>query len=401
MKKLHITITVTVIAAVIISFVFYNLFKPKKTDDVIKVGFVFVGDESHTYTLNFISGMSILKETFGDKVELYPAYNVPKRNQERVVDNLVEKKGCTLIFANSYDYKINTKECAKKYPDVQFCQIGCMNANESPIYPNYHTFTGKIYQGCYISGVVAGLKMKELIERNELKPSKAKIGYVAAYPYSEVISGYTAFFLGVKSVVKEATMDVIYTNSWNNYALELKAAKKLISDKCVIIANQSDTKAVADACESMPTYMNVFYVGYNQNMVDIAPTTYLIGCRTNWSKYMIGAVKALQQGKKIEDVVEGSVNGNDIGAGFDKGWIEMFPANEMTVAKGTNEKIRNLIQDFSKDKITVFQGDYIGVDPFNEKDVYDLNTPYKENENTSAATFHYELKNVIRIVDRY
>ena len=79
----------------------------------------------------------------------------------------------------------------------------------------------------------------------------------------------------------------------------------------------------------------------------------------------------------------------------------MFPANEMTVAKGTNEKIKNLIQDFSKDKITVFQGDYIGVDPFNEKDVYDLNTPYKENENTSAATFHYELKNVIRIVDRY
>ena len=114
-------------------------------------------------------------------------------------------------------------------------------------------------------------------------------------------------------------MEVIYTNSWNNYALELKAAKRLIADKCVIMANQTDTKAVADACENMPTYMNVFYVGYNQNMVDIAPTTYLIGCRTNWSKYMIGAVKALQKGKKIENVVDGNVNGNDIGAGFDKG----------------------------------------------------------------------------------
>ena len=196
-------------------------------------------------------------------------------------------------------------------------------------------------------------------------------------------------------------MEVIYTNSWNNYALELKAAKRLIADKCVIMANQTDTKAVADACENMPTYMNVFYVGYNQNMVDIAPTTYLIGCRTNWSKYMIGAVKALQKGKKIENVVDGNVNGNDIGAGFDKGWIEMFPANEMTVAKGTNEKIRQLIQDFSKGKIIVFQGNYIGVSPFDKEDIYDLNTPYEESEYTSAATFHYELKNVIRIVDRY
>ena len=400
MKKLYITTAVIVIAAVIISFVFYNLFKPKEPDNVIKVGFVFVGDESHTYTLNFINGMSSLKESFGDKVELHPVYNVHKQNQEEAVDALVNK-GCTLIFANSYDYRMNTKVCAEKYPEVQFCQIGSVNANEPPVYPNYHTFTGKIHQGCYISGVVAGLKMNELIERNQLKSSEAKIGYVAAYPYSEVISGYTAFFLGVKSVVKEATMEVIYTNSWNNYALELKAAKRLIADKCVIMANQTDTKAVADACENMPTYMNVFYVGYNQNMVDIAPTTYLIGCRTNWSKYMIGAVKALQKGKKIENVVDGNVNGNDIGAGFDKGWIEMFAANEMTGAKGTNEKIRQLIQDLSKGKIIVFQGNYIGVSPFDKEDIYDLNTPYEESEYTSAATFHYELKNVIRIVDRY
>lgn len=256
---------------------------------------------------------------------------------------------------------------------------------------------GNIYQGRYVSGVVAGMKMKELIDNGTITPEQAKVGYVGAFPYAEVISGYTSFFLGVRSVVPEATMTVKYTNTWSNYYLEKECARELIDEGCVIISQHSDTSGPAVACEETDRSKVVFYVSYNESMRDVAPTTYLTGSKINWSPYMMKAVEAVLSDKEIEQNIKGNVNGNDMGAGFDYDWVHMLEINEFVAAKGTQERVNELIHEFEQGKIQVFQGEYIGVDPENESDTIDLREGYLENENSSAPSFHYILKDVITI----
>jgi basic membrane protein A len=151
------------------------------------------------------------------------------------------------------------------------------------------------------------------------------------------------------------------------------------------------------ACEETDAATPVFHVGYNQSMADVAPTTYLAGCKINWTPYVLAAVEAVRTGKDIEDCVEGNVHGNDVGAGFEQGWVEMLEINDVITAKGTKERVQELIEQFKKGEITVFRGDYIGVNPFDATDTIDLNGGYQENANSSAPTFDYVLKNVIKI----
>ena len=226
---------------------------------------------------------------------------------------------------------------------------------------------------------------------------QAKIGYVAAYPYAEVISGYTAFLLGVRSVVPDAVMTVRYTNKWNDYRTEKKYAKDLIDEGCVIISQHSDTAGPATACEETAAGTPVYLVSYNQSMEDVAPTTYLTGCKINWEPYMMGAVDAVLNDRVIEKSIKGTVNGNDIGAGFEEDWVQMLELNEITAADGTVEKMQKVIRQFEQGKLDVFRGDYVGADPDDPDDTYDLNQGYTENEFASAPSFHYVLKDVIRI----
>ena len=256
---------------------------------------------------------------------------------------------------------------------------------------------GAIYEGRYISGVVAGMKLKQLIDEGTITKEQAKVGYVGAYPYAEVISGYTAFFLGVRSVVPQAQMTVKYTNTWGSYALEKKCASGLIREGCVIISQHSDTTGPAVACEEVKGEKIVYHVGYNQSMADVAPTTYLTGCRINWEPYISSAVQAVIEGRDIENEENATVNGNDAGAGFDQGWVQMLELNELIAAPGTREKIDSLIRRFEQKKVHVFQGDYIGVDPEDDTDQISLKKEYKENEKSSAPAFHYVLKDVIKI----
>ena len=287
------------------------------------------------------------------------------------------------------------KTYAEAYPDIQFCQATCANANTDPVLSNYHTFMGAIYQGRYISGVVAGMKLAELIDDGRINADEAKVGYVGAYPYAEVISGYTAFFLGVRSVVPEATMTVRYTNTWDDYILEKKCAKDLINEGCIILSQHSDTTGPAVACEETDKDREVYIASYNQSMADVAPTTYLTGCKINWIPYMCEAVDAVVNERDIEQTVNGNVNGRDIGAGFDEGWVEMLELNEVVAADGTAEKVDELVEGFQSGNIHVFQGNYTGVNPDDPDDTYDLNNEYIENKNCSAPTFAYILKDVI------
>lgn len=396
MKKEQILTLLCAIVLIGISFGI-NAYTDKGCDNkVVKVGFIHVGDGSTAYTANFLKAQNEIEAKFGDRVSSVALYNIAEGNEDAALEELVQS-GCDIIFATSYGYGETTKEFAKKYPNIQFCQSTCANANEGEKVENYHTFMGAIHEGRFVSGAVAGMKIKELINSGKLKPEDAKIGYVGAYPYAEVISGYTAFFLGVKSVVPEATMTVKYTNTWSNYVIEKRIARELIEEGCVVISQHSDTEGPAVACEEAISEKKVFHVGYNVSMIDVAPTSSLISTRINWEPYMVSAVEAVLKDKPIENVVKGHRVGNDMGAGFKDNWVEVIGLNDVIAAKGSKDYIETAIKDLKNENIDIFKGDFIGVDPMDSSDTIDLREGYEECDKGSAPSFHYILKDAITI----
>lgn len=399
MKNKYVVTIATILAGVFLMFLCTKVFFKKNTDNLLKVGFVYIGDAGTAYTNNFIRAQIELEDQFDDKVQTIAKYNITERKCENALRDLVNQ-GCKLIFTTNYDYSRTTKLIAAEFPGVQFCQASGDNASSEPFLPNYHNFMGTIYEGKYVSGVVAGMKLLDLIRQGKLSRNKAKLGYVAAFPYAEVISGYTAFFLGVRSIVPEATMTVRYTNTWSNYIIEKKIANRLIfEDDCVIISQHTDTTGPAIACEeaSIKGGKTVFHVGYNQGMTDVAPTTSLISCRINWNPYIIAAATAVLKNKNIESVAKTTLGPNDSGAGFNHGWIELIGLNQLIATHDIQKEIQYNIRQFKNGEIKVFSGSYIGENPFNKNDIWDLKNPFPENETRSAPSFCYVLRDVIEI----
>ncbi len=387
--------TVTAVLMFLIFFMVHQIqLSRNQQRDNIKIGLLLDGDEGTPYSANYIRAMDEVVLKYGERVEVEIKYNVPYEKTEDVLTELAED-GCDLIFTNSFGYGEAAKKMAEKFPEVQFCEATCNNANEEPVYENYHTFMGEIYEGRYVAGKVAGLKLQEMIAQGIIKEDEAWAGYVGAYPYAEVISGYTAFFLGIRSECPTAKMRVRYTNTWSSYSAELELAEKLIEEGCVIISQHSDTIGPAVACENAQMEHPVYHVGYNLDMVNVAPTTSLIGTRINWAPYFQAAVEAVLKNKKIEEVVDGHIHGNDAGAGFKEGWVEMLELNHVIAAKNSDQVMEQTIEELKRGTCRVFFGDYIGVSPEDEKDTCDLREEYRENENSSAPTFYYVLKDVI------
>ena len=400
MKNKYVLTVLTVIFGITVMFLPQRCIFKTKTLDQLKVGFVYIGDTATAYTNNFYRSQIELEDALGAKVQTVAKFNIKDFDDscEKALEDLVAQ-GCKLIFTTSYGYGEATKLMALKYPGVQFCHASGEMANQAPVLPNFHNFMGQIYEGRYVSGVVAGMKLRELILQGKLKRSAAKIGYVGAYPYPEVISGYTAFFLGVKSIVNEVQMSVRYTNTWSNHIIEKKAAEKLIEEGCVIISQHSDTTGPAIACEeaSIKKGKTVFHVGYNQSMTDVAPTTSLVSSRINWTPYVVDAAQATISGKRIESVVKSHLKGNDACAGFDKDWIEILGLNRIIAARGTEEEITRVKNNFKNGKVVVFSGNYVGENPNDTEDLWDLRTPFIENETTSAPRFCYVLRDFIKV----
>ncbi|MBQ5472108.1 MAG: BMP family ABC transporter substrate-binding protein [Treponema sp.] len=399
MKNRYVLTTLTAIFSVLIMFLATKVIG-KNDNNVLKVGIIYNADVATAYTINFFRTQTEIEATYGDKVKIYTKYNIgeDKNNCEKAIKSLI-KDGCSLIFTVSYGHGDATKDMAQKYPNVQFCHATGDLADVDPVVPNYHNFMGTIHEGRYVCGIIAGMKLQELINNEKISRNQAKIGYVAAFSYAEVISGYTAFFLGVKSIVPQAQMIVRYTNTWSNHVIEKKCAEQLIEDGCVIIGQHSDTAGPAIACEeaSKKNGKTVYSVGYNQSMKDVAPTTSLCSCRINWSPYMLGAVKAVLENKSIEKTVKSPYKTTDASAGFDRGWIEIMGINERILASGTMDVVSQTIEKFKDKKITVFQGNYVGVNPYNKTDIWDLRTPFIECENRSAPSFCYVLRDEIEI----
>ena len=194
-------------------------------------------------------------------------------------------------------------------------------------------------------------------------------------------------------------MRVRYTETWSSYALEKSAAEKLIADGCVIISQHTDTIGPAIACEEASQSRNVYFVGFNQSMSEVAPSTSLVTARICWEPYVLAAVDAVLAGRKIESVVSGHIHGTDVSAGFEKGWVEMVDLNLQAAAPGTQEAMDAAIEQFRRGNVDfVFRGDYTGVNPDDPSDTWDLRSAYIENENTSYPLFHYLLSNIITVV---
>ena len=399
MKNKYIVTILTVLFGISVMLFFTKYSSSRESEKVLKIGFIYNADTATAYTINFFRSKTELEDIFGGKIQTFSKYNIGETGDscENAAESLV-KEGCTLIFAVSYGYGRAIKKMAQKYPDVHFCHATGDLANVEPILPNYHNFMGTIHEGRYVCGIIAGMKLQELIETRKIRRSEAKVGYVGAFAYAEVISGFTAFFLGVRSIVPETEMIVRYTNTWSNNVVEKKCAEKLISDGCVIISQHSDTSGPAIACEEANARKgkNVFHVGYNQSMTDVAPTTSLCSCRINWSPYMIGAVRAMLKNKKIERELKSPFQ-NDATGGFDKGWIEIVGLNRHILAEGTEYETERAINRFKNGTVAVFKGNYTGVNPFDENDTWDLRKNFVECEKRSAPSFCYILRDIIEV----
>ena len=361
----------------------------------LKVGFIYDNDESTPYTYNFSLAKDAIEKKYGDRVEIETCSNVLDDEMEEPLRDLADK-GCDIIFFNGYSELV--RELAPEYPNIQFCQTSYMDMSGQSVPANYHTFKGEAYQGRYVSGIAAGVKIRQMILDGIITEDEAIVGFVAAFPTSEVISGYTAFLLGVRSVVSQAVMHVCYTGTWSSYALEKSAAQKLIGEGCVVISQHTDTIGPAIACEEASADRSIYFVGYNQSMSEVAPATSLVTSRICWEPYVLSAVEAVMMDKSIETIVTGRIHGTDVSAGFEKGWVEMIDLNLQVAAPGTQDAMNKAIERFKRGNGDfVFGGNYIGVDPDDPSDTWDLHNDYKENEKTSYPTFHYILKDVITI----
>ena len=310
-------------------------------EEDLKVGFVFIGDENEGYTAAHYKGAMEMKEALGlADDQIIVKWNIPEDETAQDAAMDLADQGCQIVFANSFGHESYVIEAAKEYPEVQFCHATGFQAASSGL-SNMHNYFTAIYEARYVSGVVAGMKLNQMIEDGTVAKDACKIGYVGAYPYAEVISGYTSFFLGVRSVCPDATMEVKYTNSWASFDLEKEAADALISDGCVLISQHADTTGAPTACEAA----GVPCVGYNISMIATAPTQALTSSTNNWGAYVTEAV---------QHVVDGTEIPVDWCKGFSDGAVLITELNEAAVAPGTKEKVEEVEAKLAAGELHVF-----------------------------------------------
>lgn len=309
--------------------------------DQVKVGYIFIGDENEGYTAAHYEGAKEMMKTLGlTDEQVVIKWCIPETEECADAAAELADDGCNIIFANSFSHESYVMQVAAEYPDVQFCHATGFQAASSGL-ANMHNYFTSIYEARYVSGVVAGLKLNQMIADGTVTEDKCVIGYVGAYPYAEVISGYTSFLLGVRSVCPSATMVVKFTNSWASFDLEKEAAEALIAQGCVLIAQHADTTGAPTACQAV----KVPCVGYNVSMNEVAPDASLTSSANDWGIYYTYAVKSIIDGTPI-DV--------DWCKGLSEGAVLITPLNENTVAEGTAEKVAEVEAAISDGSLHVF-----------------------------------------------
>ena len=262
----------------------------------VKVGFITLHDENSTYDLNFINAAKKAIEDLGLTEDDYILKtNVPEGQEcyETAMDMV--DNGSNIIFADSFGHEPYMIDAAKENPDVQFCHSTGTRAHTEGL-ANYHNAFASIYEGRYLAGIAAGMKLNEMIEAGKFTAEEAKMGYVGAFTYAEVVSGYTSFYLGAKSVCPTVTMEVTFTGSWYDETLEKTGAELLIDRGCKLISQHADSFGAPTACQNA----GVPNVSYNGSTKNVGADTYIISSRIDWAPYYEYAIKAVMDGTAID-----------------------------------------------------------------------------------------------------
>ena len=295
-------------------------------DDALKVGFIFLHDENSTYDLNFMNAAKEACANLGLSEDQYIFKTNIDETQE-CYDAACElaDAGCDIVFADSFGHEAFLMEAAKEFPEVQFCHATGTNAHTAGL-DNFHNAFASIYEGRYLAGIAAGMKLNEMIDAGEFTAAEAKIGYVGAFTYAEVVSGYTSFFLGARSVCPTATMEVTFTGSWYDETAEKEGANKLIANGCKLISQHADSMGAPTACEMA----GVPNVSYNGSTVDACPNTFIVSSRIDWAPYYEYVINAVKNGETIDADWTGTLA---------TGSVVLTDINEQAAAEGTAEAI--------------------------------------------------------------
>lgn len=292
----------------------------------VKVGFIFLHDENSTYDLNFLNAAKATCEEMN--IEYVIRTNIPEGQECYDAAAELADDGCDIIFADSFGHEDYMIQAAKEFPEVEFCHATGTKAHTEGL-DNFHNAFASIYEGRYLAGVAAGMKLNEMIEAGEFTAEEAKIGYVGAFTYAEVISGYTSFFLGARSVCPSATMEVTFTGSWYDETAEKEGANKLIANGCKLISQHADSMGAPTACETA----GIPNVSYNGSTISACPNTYIVSSRINWSPYYEYMINCVQNGEAIAADWTGTI---------ETGSVVLTDVNESAAAEGTVEAIEEV-----------------------------------------------------------
>ncbi|GFI55786.1 purine-binding protein [Clostridiales bacterium] len=322
-----------------------------KANEDIKIGAILLGDENEGYTFAHIDGIQKAAKALNLKEDqIVWRYSVPEN--ESCYDAAMElvDAGCDVIFSNSFGHQTFMQQAATEVPDVTFVAMTGDTATSSGLDNLCNAFT-KVYESRYVSGVVAGMKLAELVKEDKLTDKNYDadgnilIGYVGAYPYAEVVSGYTAFFLGIQSVVKNVSMQVQFTNEWFNITKESEAANMLMASGCVIIGQHADSTGAPSAVQAAHEKGTVAYsVGYNIDMQSVAPDVALTSATNNWAVYYEYAISTLQKGEKLPQ---------NWAEGYEKDAVKITDLGSVC-AEGTAEKVEEVVAAIKAGELHVF-----------------------------------------------
>ena len=309
-----------------------------------KIGVICLHDEASTYDLNFINGVEKIKSVLGlsDSQVIYKK-NIPESALcTEAADDLVDQ-GCKIVFANSFGHESYLLASAKKHPEVQFCHATGTTAHTEGV-ANFHNAFASIYEGRFLAGVAAGLKLNEMIDAGKITAEEAKMGYVGAFTYAEVISGYTSFYLGAKSVCPSVTMEVQFTGSWYDEIKEKEAATALINNKCVLISQHADSMGAPSVCEER----GVPNISYNGSTDESCPGTFIVSSRIDWAPYYLYIIKQVCTGGTIATDWTGTIA---------TGSVVLTGINNTAAAEGTLAKVKEVAGKLADGSVKVFDID--------------------------------------------
>ena len=356
--------------------------------DDFKIGFICLHDEKSTYDLNFISAAEEAIEAIGLTEDQYVIKtNIPEGNEcyEAAAD-LVDQ-GCDIIFANSFGHEDFMLQAAKEFPEVQFCHATGFKAHLEGV-ANYHNAFASIYEGRYLAGIAAGMKLNEMIEAGKITAEQAKMGYVGAFTYAEVISGYSSFYLGAKSVCPSVTMEVQFTGSWYDAVEEQNAAEALIARDCVLISQHADSMGAPGACEAA----GVPNVSYNGATYDACPETFIVSSRINWAPYFNYIVKCWNTDATID---------TDWCGGIAEGSVVLTGVNEDVAAEGTVDAIKKAIDDLKNGTVKVFNTANFTVEGAAATGDAVIDGVFEESKTQSAPYFELKIDGITRLNEKF